>query len=613
MIAAPRQPSRFMPFLRAGALVLAGVFLFLVFLALGYRLVYAGRIMPGVSVGGVDLSGLRVDAAAERLSAQLTYPTAGRLAFTDGSRLWEAHPADVGFLFDYTASAREAFDLGRRGGLFGGLREALYVRRHPRDLAPVVLFNQAQAYIFLQQIAAEIDAPPREASLRLEGLNVIWQDGQTGRMMNVDVSLAALTMQLMTLSDGVVTLAVESRPPQVAEAARAAAQTQAALSAPLTLTLPDDETTRVLKPETLAQWMVFPPQDGAYQAMLNPALLTGYLNDLAEDINRTPQNARFIFNDETRQLDLIRSAVTGRTLDVEASLTRIQQAIQSGQHQVVLAVSTHEPDVGDSATAADLGITELVATQASYFRGSSGDRIQNIQTAAGEFHGLLVPPGGVLSMAEVLQDISLDNGYAEALIIYNGRTIKGVGGGVCQVSTTLFRTAFFGGYPILERHAHAYRVYYYEQSQYGYDSSLAGLDATVYIPVVDFKFQNDTPYWLLMETYVNVGARRLTWKFYSTSDGRSVEWTTTGLQNIVPAPEPKFIENPELPKGKMRQVDWAAEGADVTVTRDVYRRDELLFSDVFETHYQPWAAVCEYASDVDNPEGTARELGLCQP
>ena len=108
-------------------------------------------------------------------------------------------------------------------------------------------------------------------------------------------------------------------------------------------------------------------------------------------------------------------------------------------------------------------------------------------------------------MGDAMGNISLDNGYAEALIIYNGKTITGVGGGVCQVSTTLFRTAFFAGYPIVERNAHAYRVHYYEQTATGYDHFMAGLDATVYFPLVDLKFTNDRPYWLLMETYFNPG------------------------------------------------------------------------------------------------------------
>ena len=167
-------------------------------------------------------------------------------------------------------------------------------------------------------------------------------------------------------------------------------------------------------------------------------------------------------------------------------------------------------------------------------------RIQNITTAAAQFDGVLVAPGEIFSMGEALGDVSLDNGFTEALIIYGGRTIKGVGGGVCQVSTTLFRTAFLAGFPIVERVPHAYRVSYYEQTSGGIDPNLAGMDATVYFPLVDFKFKNDSAYWILMETSVDESSRSLTWRFYSTWDGRTVQWENGGLQNVVPAPKPLF-------------------------------------------------------------------------
>jgi len=154
----------------------------------------------------------------------------------------------------------------------------------------------------------------------------------------------------------------------------------------------------------------------------------------------------------------------------------------------------------------------------------------------------------------------------------------GVGGGVCQVSTALFRTVFFGGYPINERHAHAYRVRYYEQTASGHNTDLAGLDATVFVPLVDFKFTNDSTSWLLMETYVNPTNYTLTWKFYSTSDGRTVDWQTTGLTNLVEPPDPTYRENPDLPTGKIKQVDWEVQGADVEVTRDVMRNGEILIT-----------------------------------
>jgi vancomycin resistance protein YoaR len=261
-----------------------------------------------------------------------------------------------------------------------------------------------------------------------------------------------------------------------------------------------------------------------------------------------------------------------------------------------------------------LGVTQLVSEQTTYFYGSSSSRIQNIVAAAGQFHGVLVAPGEIFSMATILSDISLENGFAEALIIYGGRTIKGVGGGVCQVSTTLFRTVFFGGFPVIERYSHAYRVTYYEMDRSGSkDARLAGLDAAVFFPLVDFKFQNDTPYWLLMETYVNVQARTITWKFYSTSDGRSVTWDTTGPYNTVPPKPTVFEENPELREGELEQVDYSAEGADVSVSRSVWRNGQIYFSDEFRTYYQPWSAVCQYGPGTEDPRRLAKKNQMCAP
>jgi vancomycin resistance protein YoaR len=263
-----------------------------------------------------------------------------------------------------------------------------------------------------------------------------------------------------------------------------------------------------------------------------------------------------------------------------------------------------QPAVTDNATAASLGITGLVNKYTSYFRGSSAARLQNIDAARKQFHGLLIPPNTTFSMGDAIGNISLDNGYAEALIIYNGKTITGVGGGVCQVSTTLFRTAFFAGYPIVERNAHAYRVYYYEQTATGLDPLMAGLDATVYFPLVDLKFTNDRPYWLLMETYFSAKDASLTWKFYSGDDGRTVAWKNLGLRNVVPAPDPLIQENPDLPQGTCHQTDYAGDGADITVVRTVTRNGQQLTlpGDTIKTHYQPWQAVYQYSSDITNPQ-----------
>ncbi len=605
------------------ALVLGGAlyFLFLTFWAVTVPARYAGRIFPGVTVAGVDLSGMSREEAGQILSQTLTYPYTGKVLFRDGKNVWVASPAELGMVFDAAATAESAYEVGRSGGVFTRLQMQWKARHQGVALPPVIILDERVAYRYLQTIAEDIDVPTIEASLDIQGTEVIAEDGQIGRTLNVDLTLVSLTARLRSFQDGEVALVVEEKPPALMDVHAQAETAQAMLSAPLRLTLPNadaaEQSEWEISPEELAEMLLVEKmqRDGGQvevRVTLDESALSSRLSEIAEEVDRAPVNARFLFDEETHQLELLQSAVTGRTVDIPATVKAIQTRLAQGGHEVPLSVTYQDPEVGDTATSGELGIRELVSEQTSYFYGSSVERIQNIQAAAARFNGLLVAPGEVFSMGEALGDVSLDNGYAEALIIYGGRTIKGVGGGVCQVSTTLFRTVFFGGYPVVERHSHAYRVRYYELTRSGsVDESLAGLDATVYFPLVDFKFRNDTPYWILMETEVNVAARSITWKFYSTSDGRSVDWHTSGLQNVTMPPQPLFQESEELGKDEIRQVDWAVEGADVTVTRIVWKNGAILYQDEFKTHYEPWQAVCEFGHGTKDPEKLAKKKNLC--
>jgi len=159
-----------------------------------------------------------------------------------------------------------------------------------------------------------------------------------------------------------------------------------------------------------------------------------------------------------------------------------------------------------------------------------------------------------------------------------------------------------GGFEIVERYPHAYRVGYYEQ---GPGSPGPGLDATVFVPLVDFKFTNDTPNWLLMETYIY--GTQLLWKFYSTSDGRQVQVSGPRISNEVDAPEPLYKENSDLEEGEIEQVDYQADGMDVVVTRTVTRDGQVLHEDVIKTHYLPWRAIFEYGPGTELPEDAITE------
>ncbi len=577
----------------SAAVLVVGVFLFV----LTARAFNVQRALPGVSVQGVALGGMNAEEVADKVDTIFTYPQQGSIVLTEGERTWMVEPAQLGVTIDSHAMAVEALVIGRQGSFFERIEEQLDAWYRGYPIAPIVRFDQVVGAHFLAGIAQEIDRPTIEAVIAVEGTEVTSTHGQIGRTVNFEATLAEIAEPVAVMHDAVIPLVIEETSPVVLDPSETAQRARQLLSQPLVFSA-EDYDGHELAPKNVGEIIRFEIDEdaGAYRVLLSQEPLQQMLESIAPELERSPKNARFIFNDDTGELDLLEPAVIGRTMEIEASIEAIQSGVDNAQHDIPLAFDFEDPQVKSDATAEQLDISEAVSVVSTYFYGSSAGRIQNIKTASSAFHGLLVPPGATLAMAEVLGDISLDNGYAEALIIYGDRTIKGVGGGVCQVSTTLFRAAFFGGYELVERHPHAYRVGYYEQ---GPGSPGPGLDATVFVPLVDFKFRNDTNSWLLLETYIY--GNQLLWKFYSTSDGRSVEWSRR-ISGEVEAPKPLYKENPDLEKGETEQIDYEADGMDVVVYRTVTRGGEVLHQDTIKTHYLPWRAIYEFGPGTDIPD-----------
>jgi vancomycin resistance protein YoaR len=323
-----------------------------------------------------------------------------------------------------------------------------------------------------------------------------------------------------------------------------------------------------------------------------------WLTQFQDELTREPVRARYYFNDNTRELVLVEPHVNGRELDIEATLASFMEHVTTNDRSLPFQLREVVPTVHAGATAEELGITELITENTTWFRGSTLERKHTIARAAANFYGIVVAPGETFSFNQYLGDVSEEDGYETGLIIYGGRTIEGVGGGVCQVSTTLFQSAFWAGFPIEERWEHGYRVGYYD------DGEGAGMDATIYSPIVDLKFTNNTPHHLLIENYYNENFESLTFKFYSTSMGREVIKGDVQVSNVVP-PQPDVWEfNEELEEGEVLQVDWAVEGADYRVPREVYNANgELLIQEVWSSHYIPWQNIYQYGPGVDPPGG----------
>jgi vancomycin resistance protein YoaR len=161
--------------------------------------------------------------------------------------------------------------------------------------------------------------------------------------------------------------------------------------------------------------------------------------------------------------------------------------------------------------------------------------------------------------------------------------VPGIGGGVCQVSTTAFRAAFYAGLPIVERHQHTYRVSYYEQ-----DGSPTGFDAAVYSPGVDLKFRNDTEGAILIQTSVDTASSTLTFRFFGTPNAREVKLAASKANEVKAGPRLPDGTDPKLPQGQRKQVEWASDGADATIRRTITEDGQVVGNDSFFSRYTPW-------------------------
>ena len=572
-----------------------------------YERDYADKIYPGVSVAGVDLSGLTLGQAVVNLNAKLTYERFGQLHFSNGQDDWVFTPEALGFSYNPLEVANKAFAIGREKDTLVNLGEQLKARNEGINITPGIVYDQAKAYTVIQGLAAQTNIPLVEPSISLDKTKVNVVTGQAGRTVDILATLRNIEPFLLLQQSGNVPMVIDEQTPVSVNVEDTAQLAESILSQAFTINPADPSAGQgpwTIETDALASLLTIEQTEiegnRSYTLTFHRPALVAYISSIAPGLQKDPVNARMMFNDNTRQLELIANAVAGVSVDIEKSADTILEKLQNGDHQASLVMQTVDPAVKDTSTAAELGITELVAETTSYYYGSAAARIQNIRTAASSFHGVMVGPGEVFSMAEYLTDISLDNGYAEAPIIVGDQTVDGIGGGICQVSTTVFRNAFYGGFPIVERHPHAYRVGYYEQQSNGWvDNNLAGLDATVYVPLVDFKFRNDTPYWLLMETYPTDTS--LTWKFYSTGVGREVDWWTTGVTNVVPPPDPIYREDPDLPTGTIKQVDWPVNGASVEVNRTVKVNGVVTLQDTIRTIYVAWPAGYTYGPGTDIP------------
>ncbi len=585
---------------RIGTLLLGLILLAagLVGLALGYEAWCAERVYPGVRVWSVPIGGMRPDEATSLLEDQLRAAEISTLVLHGPERSWEVRPADLGLSLAAEATAQAAFEVGRGPG--EGLLTHLRLLLAGQNLPPVLSFDEATARLYLETLAEHINRSPVDAALAWEDGAPLALPAQSGQALDVEASLAAVEEALG--SPDAVNLVVQERPAQVTDAEAVRAHLERLLAQPFVLVLSDpregDPGPWLIPPEELATMLAVRASGERLEATLDEAQARAYLETLTATLAIEPLDARFRFDQTTGQLAPISPGVEGRALDVEASLAGFLSAVERERHVTPLVLQAVPPRYPETATAEELGIRELVAEGDSYFIGSSSGRDYNIRLAATKFDGLVIGPGETFSFNYHLGEVSAEEGYDEAYVTAGEQLAVEVGGGICQVSTTAFRAALYGGYPIVERWYHHHRVGYYELRGYG-----PGFDATVYSPLVDFKFTNDRPTALLVETVVEEAEHRLVFRFYSTADGRRVDVGEPVVTEETEPGPPIYQLDEELAPETVIEWQSASNGLTATVERWIHDAGGvLLYRDTFVSHYAPRRAAYHYGPGYEPPE-----------
>lgn len=544
-----------------------------------YQLAFLGRIFPFISVAGVDISGTTPEKAATILAEKTRLPE--KIILKSENKTFEILPTEIGVDYDFTTSAQRAYQISHTGNVIHDLGKRMNLIFWPQNIGLSVKFDEGTLLKKLDDITKQIETSPVFPSASIASGSVVIEAGKAGTSVDTKQLRALIGQSLSLTKSEIIQIPIQKIDPTLNEEEVAAFKREAEKFLGKNLTFTFEFNAFDLKTEDILK--LLEPKGGFNEEEIDKLAFK-----IAAQINREPQNPKFQF--EAGRVTEFLPAKDGIELDIdkfkEVLTVNLEQL--SGPENKSLSLEIPVKRMLPAVTTAsvnNLGIKELIGRGTSKFRGSIPSRVHNIELASSRLNGTLIKPGEIFSFNNALGDVSKFTGYQEAYVIREGKTVLGDGGGVCQVSTTLFRAALDAGLPIIERQAHAYRVGYYEQD------SPPGFDATVYGPSPDLKIKNDTPAHILIQAKTDKKNSSLVFELYGTADGRTATISKPTITNVVKPGEDLYLDDPTLPAGTIKQTEHRASGAKVTFNYLVKRGDETIYQKTFISNYRPWQAV----------------------
>lgn len=554
-----------------------------------YTFAYQHRFLPRTSIAGVAVGGLTKEQAAAALAERTNEFLDRTIVFSHEGQTWEFVPRSYGAEVLAGPAITSAWAEQKSGGWqgqVGKLLKALVQTSHFQ--AELNVFSTETKTNLTTGLLQDLQQPYQEVDLAIAPGKVEVIAGTAGETLDWE-RLHDDLYALLESGGSTVTLRLVPFTPELAAEQAAAAKrlAEAVIAQPWNIVLSNTKTVRA-EPALVATWLdteVARAASGQAQGLnliINPEVFAESMVEWSAQVDRPAVNAQLGLKDE--KVVVVGEGRDGTTLNKDKTLAAARSTLLNytgGTRELKAVVEALQPAVRPD-TLASLGLTELVGKGSTDFTGSPANRKANIILGQKKLHGTLVAPGATYSTIENLGPIDEAAGFLAELVIKNNRTLPEAGGGLCQVSTTLFRAVLNAGMPIVERRNHSYRVSYYERNVG------PGLDATIYEPKPDFRWRNDLSSHILVQSFV-VG-NEITFELYGTNDGRAATVGKPVVLEYLPVGSPIYIETDTLFVGEERQLEKPHDGAKTTVNYKVVRAGKEIINQDFFSTYRAWPA-----------------------
>jgi len=536
-------------------------------------LAFAGspeRLPAGSQIAGVDVSGLTPGQAQALLEKKSRDLANDPVVFTAEGKSWRVRPSSVVVDVDWDAAVQAAQRQGEGFGPVRGLKR-LGVRVFGGEVAPTSRVYQYAVTAYISRFARKVDRPRIEPAVRLKGFEAEVVPGRNGRVIDRTAAEEVLVQGLTSLSRRPVPLPLKIDRTHLTTRDLAGAEVKAdtALSAPADIAYGAGGWH--LSQRKIARLLTLPKKGETDLRLAGPQANRFFAN-LRKRVEHAPKDARFAIG--ARNVVRVVPAQAGRKLDEKGTTRNIMAALLSTSNRKAdLSVVTAAPE-RTTRDAKAMGITGLVGAYETFY-GGVANRIHNVQLVAHLIDDHYIAPGETFSFNATTGERSESKGFLEAPVIINGELKTGLGGGVCQVSTTTFNAAYEAGLSITDRTNHALYISHYP----------LGRDATVNYPDTDLKFENDTGHWIWLRTFV--GSSSLTVALYGTPQHRKIESEVAPLEVTGSIPT-KRVADPNMTVGTEVVEEAGAPPRSTHVRRRVFDANGKLMYD--HTWYSTYVA-----------------------